>query len=261
LLLLMSRMPIEEPAAQYFEAGDGVRLAWREVGEGRPLVLLHGYLANGLDQWLRTGHPARLAAAGHRVVLPDLRAHGASDAPRDPALYPADRLLGDTFELIDHLGLEGYDLAGYSLGGRIVARMVALGAPARRAVIAGIGLDETLAAAGRGDHYRELLGDPGAVASNPADERLLRYVRATGLDPEALLLVLNTFADTAAAAIAAIDVPTLVLVGNADERRDSAERLAAAIPNAEFRELTGDHSAAPRDWMLGDSIAEFLAVP
>lgn len=250
-------MSIQEPAAQHHETGDGTRIAWHEVGEGRPLVLLHGYLSNGLDQWFRTGHAARLAAAGHRVILPDLRAHGASDAPHDPTLYLDEPLLDDVLELIEHLGLVDYDLGGYSLGGRLSTRMLALGAPVRRAAIVGIGLNETVNASGRGERYRGLLGEPPAPA-NAAEQRLLAHLDRSGADREALLLVLDSFHDTPVEAVAAIEVPTLVLVGDADERREEAQRLAATLPHGEFREITGDHNSAPRDWALGVAIAEFL---
>ena len=69
---------------QFFEARDGVRLAWRELGEGRPLLLLHGLFSNAEVNWIKFGTAARIAAAGFRVVMPDLRVHGSSDAPHEP---------------------------------------------------------------------------------------------------------------------------------------------------------------------------------
>jgi pimeloyl-ACP methyl ester carboxylesterase len=78
------------------------------------------------------------------VVVPDLRDHGASDAPDDPAAYPPDVLTDDLLALVEHLALEaepaGFDLAGYSLGGRVVLRALVRGALPGRAVVAGQGL-------------------------------------------------------------------------------------------------------------------------
>src|SRR5579859_7997641 len=106
-----------EIALRYFHGRDDVRLAYHELGEGRPLILIHGYLANATAM-IRTGIAERMAARGHRVILPDLRGHGDSARPHDAAAYPPDALADDGLALIEELGLTGYDLAGYSLGGR-----------------------------------------------------------------------------------------------------------------------------------------------
>ena len=133
----MASSPIEP---QFFESFDGVRLAWRETGEGRPVVLLHGLFSNAWTNWIRYGHAAAVATRGFRVVMPDLRAHGSSAAPHDPGAYPNDVLARDGLALVAHLGLTDYDLGGYSLGARTTARMLALRASPRRVILAGMGL-------------------------------------------------------------------------------------------------------------------------
>src|SRR5579859_5107066 len=100
------------PAAQYFRAHDGLSLAYREIGVGRTLLLIHGFFSTGSVNWLRYGHATRLAAAGYRVVMPDLRGHGDSAKPHDPAAYTRDVLADDGFALVEHLGLTDYDLGG-----------------------------------------------------------------------------------------------------------------------------------------------------
>src|ERR1700748_453910 len=72
----------------YFSGRDGVRLAYREMGEGRTLVLIHGFFSTASVNWVRYGHAAKIAALGYRVVMPDLRAHGDSAKPHDAAAYP-----------------------------------------------------------------------------------------------------------------------------------------------------------------------------
>ena len=95
------------PEPLHFEAFDGTRLAYRELGDGRPVVLLHGLFSNGWTNWIRYGHAARIAEAGFRVILPDLRGHGDSEAPHDPARWPADILAEDGEALIAPLGPPG----------------------------------------------------------------------------------------------------------------------------------------------------------
>src|SRR4051812_31419434 len=114
------------PAPSSFPGRDGGRLAYRGGGAGRPLGLPDGF-AGDATLWLRSGHAEWLAARGHRVIMPDFRGHGRSAKPPDAAAYPLDVLADDGLALVDHLGLDDYDLAGYSLGGRIVARMLVRG--------------------------------------------------------------------------------------------------------------------------------------
>ena len=69
---------------------DGTELAVHRLGEGRPVLLLHGLFSSAQMNWIRFGHAGRVAAAGLEAIMPDLRAHGDSDAPHDPAAYPPD---------------------------------------------------------------------------------------------------------------------------------------------------------------------------
>ena len=62
-----------ELATAYFRGHDGVRLAYRELGEGRPLILIHGYLSTAMAM---AGIAGKIAGRGYRVILPDLRGHG-----------------------------------------------------------------------------------------------------------------------------------------------------------------------------------------
>ena len=86
----------------FFEGRDGARLAYRELGHGRPLILIHGYFSTAVVNWVRYGHAAKLASQGYRVIMPDLRAHGDSAKPHDAASYPPDVLADDGFALIEH---------------------------------------------------------------------------------------------------------------------------------------------------------------
>jgi len=143
----------------FFRAADGQDLAFHQTGsEGaRPVILVHVLFSNAETNWIRFGHAEKVAAKGFRVTMLDLRAHGESAAPHDPAFYPPDILVDDLEGLIAHLGLSHYDLGGYSLGGRTAARAVVRGAAPRRLVIAGMGLQGMERACRGADHFREVL--------------------------------------------------------------------------------------------------------
>ena len=133
----MTDLPIERRDIVGF---DGLPIAVHMVGQGRDLVLIHGYFSNAWTNWIRYGHAARLVEAGFRLILPDLRGHGDSAKPHDAAAYPADALTDDNLGLIEQLGLTDYDLGGYSLGARTTVRMLARGATPRRVILSGMGL-------------------------------------------------------------------------------------------------------------------------
>ena len=247
------------PTRHIFTAPDGVELAWHELGEGRPLVLVHGYFSNAEVNWIRYGHARRIVDAGFRVIMPDLRGHGTSGKPHDPAAYPPDALADDGFALVDHLGLTDYDLAGYSLGGRTALRMLVRGARPGKAVLCGMGLDGILDTHDRGDYFRHVLTNIGHFERGTSEWMTEAFLKTTKGDPQALLLILNTFVDTSREELAAIDVPVLVVTGAEDDDNGSGEALAAAIPGARFQSVPGNHMSAVTKPELGQAIADFLA--
>ena len=80
---------------------NGIRVHYVEQGAGPLVVLCHGFP----HLWFSWRHqlPA-LAAAGWRVVAPDMRGMGQTDAPAAPSAYDVDHTVGDLTALLDHLG-------------------------------------------------------------------------------------------------------------------------------------------------------------
>jgi len=249
----MTNLPV-----RYFRARDGLELAYRELGVGRPLVLIHGYFSTATVNWVRYGHAAKLAARGYRVLMPDLRGHGDSAKPHDAAFYPADILADDGFALIEHLELTDYDLGGYSLGARTTVRMLVRGATPARAIVAGMGLDGLINTGGRGGYFRNILSNPGTFKSGSAEWMAEAFLKTVGGDPEALLHVLDTFVDTSPEALARIKTPTLVLIGADDDDNGSGEALAATLPRARYVVIPGNHMSAVTKPELAGAMAEFL---
>lgn len=248
---------LELPVKTY-EGADGTELSYLEVGEGRPVVLLHGYLMTAHEAWVRTGVAERLAEAGRRAIMPDARGHGGS-VPADPAAYPRDVLADDGFALLERLGLEDPDLVGYSMGSVTVIRMLIRGARPARAVLGGTGLEPIVHMAGRGQHHRGMLTEPGSAPSGTLAERTDAYLDRIGADRTALRRVLDTFVDTPLEALGELDLPVLLLFGaDEDSTRGSVEELAEAVPRATIRRVPGDHVTAPRSPEFAGALAEFL---
>jgi pimeloyl-ACP methyl ester carboxylesterase len=88
-------------------------------GDGRPVVLVHGWPLSGAS-W--SGQMPALAAAGHRVVTYDRRGFGQSDKPGDASTYDYDTLTSDLAAVVNELDLRDLTLVGFSMGGGEVAR-------------------------------------------------------------------------------------------------------------------------------------------
>lgn len=243
----------------HFTAPDGIDLAWHELGEGRAVILLHGLFSDAATNWLRYGHAAEIAGRGFRVIMPDLRAHGASGKPHDPVFYPPDILADDGRALIAHLDLEDYDLGGYSLGGRTAVRMAAKGAAPRRLVIGGMGLEGIVATGARSGLFKRVLSGIGSHQRGSPEWLAEAFLKTTGGDPQALLPLLDSFVDTGPAELARIAMPALVVSGADDRDNGSAQALAEALPDGRYVAIPGNHMSAVTKPDLGRAIADFLA--
>lgn len=99
-----------------------------DTGAGPPVLLLHGF-PDSLALWREV--TPRLVAAGHRVIVPDLRGFGDSDAPAGRSRYALDLVLGDLLALLHHLGVsEPVRVMGHDWGA-FVAWCLALSQPRR----------------------------------------------------------------------------------------------------------------------------------
>jgi pimeloyl-ACP methyl ester carboxylesterase len=248
----MTEIPV-----RHFRGRDGVQLAYRELGEGRPLIFVHGYQGDAM-LLVEAGLAGKFAAQGYRVILPDLRGHGDSARPHDPAAYPPDALADDGLALIEHLRLTGYDLGGYSLGGRTVVRLLARGATPGRAIVGGQGLEAVTHTVGRGGQFRHVLTHFGTFEPGSPEQAMEDWITARGGDPVALVQVLGTFVDTPLAELARITVPTLVLTGAQDGHNDTAEALANALGDGRYVMVPGNHGTAIAAPEFEAAVTDFL---
>lgn len=247
----------------YWTASDKIQLAWREVGEGRPVILLHGLFSDAQMNWIKFGHAERIAARGFRVIMPDLRAHGLSAKPHEPANYPQLVLVRDLKELIVHLALDDFDLGGFSLGARTVIEAVIGGVRPRRAILSGTGLEVLTNWERRRDFYTAAIDKFGAVSHGDPHWFAVQFMKTMKVDREAVKLLLGTMRDREDKheMADAFDMPTLVVCGEQDDDNGSAVELAGILPNAEYAEIPGTHMSSITHKELGEEIASFLAAP
>jgi pimeloyl-ACP methyl ester carboxylesterase len=240
------------------EGLNGLPIAVHVAGQGRDLVLIHGYFSNAYTNWVRYGHAARLVEAGFRLIMPDLRGHGESGKPQDVAAYPPDALTDDNLAVIDQLGLTDYDLGGYSLGARTTVRMLARGATPRRVILAGMGLRGLVHTLDKGGYYKNVLTNLGTFERGTSEWMTEAFLKTTKGDPVAMLHILNTFVDTSAETIATFMQPTQVICGADDQDNGVAQELAETLPNGRYVEIPGNHMNAVTRKELGQAIVDFL---
>lgn len=247
------------PATHQFTASDGVSLAWHEMGEGRPVVLVHGLFSDAQMNWIKFGHAERLAGSGYRVIMPDLRAHGASAKPHDPACYPAGILGRDLAELIAHLGLTDYDLGGFSLGARTVVHGIAQGLRPAKAVLAGMGLEGLLGWEHRHRFFIEAFEKSDSAVRGDKHWFAIQFMKSQKVDQVAARLLLESNAAVDEAMFAAFAMPTLVLCGADDRDNGSAPALVEALPAATYVEVPGTHMSSVTEPAFGEALVAFLA--
>ena len=244
--------------SETYEGFGGAKLALHRVGAGRPLLLLHGLFSSAEMNWIKWGHAALLADAGFEVLMPDLRAHGASAALHDPAAYPGDVLARDLEALVLHLGLTDYDLCGFSLGARTSVRGVIGGLRPKRLVLGGMGLEGLAGWTGRGRFFVDAIDRFDVVKHGDPAYFAVQFMKSMKVDRAAARLLLGTMADTAPEALQTITMPVLVACGGQDRDNGSPEALVAALPDAKLAVVPGTHMSCVTKPDLGLAIRDFL---
>lgn len=108
-----------DAAGDFIATADGERLFYRDLGAGRPVVLVHGWT---LSSEIWRGQLDWLAGHGLRAVAYDRRGHGRSSKPESG--YDYDTLADDLAALLDRLDLEDVVLVGHSMGSGEVVRFL-----------------------------------------------------------------------------------------------------------------------------------------
>jgi pimeloyl-ACP methyl ester carboxylesterase len=250
---------VSEPVTHYWLASDAVELAWLEIGEGRPVILLHGLFSDANVNWIKFGTAEKLAGKGFRVIMPDLRAHGLSGRPHDKEFYPRGILARDLKELISHLELTDFDLGGFSLGARTTVEGIGEGLRPRRAVLGGAGLEGLRNWERRKHFFLDAIrlfddvkrGDPHWIS--------IQFMKSQKIDRVAAAELLDSFQDAFVGWLEAFTMPTLVVCGDQDHDNGSGEELANVLPHGTFREIPGTHLSSVTRPEFGDAIADFLS--
>jgi pimeloyl-ACP methyl ester carboxylesterase len=242
---------------------DGVDIHYETHGSGPAVLLSHGYGAT-CRMW--DGQVAAFAGRW-RIITWDMRGHGQSGDPADPALYSHALTVGDMAAVLDACGVETAVIGGLSLGG-VMSLGFHIAHPERvRALVlcdTGPGFRNPDARAAWNERAlarAQELEERGLDAARGGGEtRLGSHRSARGLAGAARGM-LAQFDDSLIRSLPAIRVPTLVLVGSEDRNfLGAADYMTAKIAGARKAVVDGAGHAAnlDRPKAFNAAVGEFL---
>lgn len=246
-------------------SSDGVEIAYLDeqpdTPNGTPVLLIHGFASNVPTNWVHTGWVGELVRAGYRVIALDNRGHGQSAKLYELDDYGAPLMAEDARRLLDHLGISHAHVIGYSMGARIAA-FLALAHPERvkSLVFGGLGINMVRGMAGTGPIAHALEAPHVDDVKSQAARTFRVFAEQTKSDLKALAACIRSArAPITAEAVATIQAPVLVAVGEFDVVGGPAPDLARLIPGAEAFVIEGrEHMKAVGDRTFKAATLAFL---
>jgi pimeloyl-ACP methyl ester carboxylesterase len=224
---------------------NGIEIEYQDGGRGSAVLLGHGYSAIG-RMW--DGQRAALGDR-YRIVSWDMRGHGQTESPKDPAQYSAALTVADMRALLEHCGIERAVVGGLSLGGYVALAFYLAHPDMVRALVIcdsgpGYRNAEARAAWNKRAHERaaelEAKGlDVLAGRSREMREAMGHHASAQGLAHAARGMLVQEGSEVIDG-LGSIRVPTLVIVGDQDQPfLAPCEYMAKKIPDARLAVIPG----------------------
>lgn len=236
-------------------SNNGLLIHYEVVGEGYPLVLLHGSFGS-LEDWRDLGYVEALRAQ-RKLILIDARGHGKSDKPHDPSSYSLAARTADIVAVLDDLQIPNADFMGYSMGGWIGFGLARYSADRFRSFILGGShpFEESM------QTFRALLSDdPVAFLKllEPSFGPHLGPAMRSRMVKNDLTALHALTADRAdfSEVLPTMAMPCLLFAGTDDPRYPRVQECARQMPNAAMFKLEGcGHVAA---WGRSDMVLPHL---
>jgi pimeloyl-ACP methyl ester carboxylesterase len=251
---------------------DGLRLSYylaspspnpSRKGRGaiRPIVLVHGFASDHELNWVGSRWQETLVDAGFLTLGLDLRGHGHSDKPHDPAAYSRQLMSADVIRLLDRLDIAQADYLGYSMGAWLGLEVgLRHGDRVGRMILGGTGMAAVTSRPARAQAIaRRLRGDDGE--DDPKAVMFHEFASARAInDLEALACcILGLQAPLTEADLGSIAMPVAVMAGDQDDQAGNAAQLAELLPHGLHVPLPGrNHMNAVPAWQFKQAALEFL---
>ena len=239
---------------QFFDS-NGVRIRYVEQGSGPPVVLLHGVSGDVDSSWVETGVLPNLAS-DYRVIAFDSRGNGKSDKPHDPQSYGL-QMGQDVVRLLDHLHIARAHIVGHSMGAGTTAKLLTTN-PDRflTATLSGSAgrqrwtPEDAAAAEVEAVEYEQGVPFRSTILRNAPTDRPKPTEEEIRAESQRRLGRSDRFAMAArarsrgeqtvsAAEMAAVRVPTLGIIGSADENLAAMQQFASVFPTLKVVVIEG----------------------
>jgi pimeloyl-ACP methyl ester carboxylesterase len=248
---------------EFVTTADGIDIAYEIVGEGEPVVLIHGFGANRTITWSNTSWYQTLTRAGHRVIAIDCRGHGESGKPHQPDDYDEGRMTADIIAILAALRVPAADIIGYSMGAYLAMRLMH-DAPGRvrRVVLGGVGEKYFTPSPEKMEIIAQgFLAEDPATITDPTAREFRTFCERAGNDLLAMAACIRrprlVFAREE---LHTMVPPVLVVAGDGDEVAGRPDPLAECFTQG--RALTiakRNHHSTVGDRAFKDAVVDFLA--
>lgn len=206
----------------FAQSADGTRIAYDRRGRGPAILLVHGGGGSRQD-WHEAGYVDRLLQEGFSVISLDLRGHGQSDRPTEPAEYAADKMGQDVLAVADANDAGRFVIWAMSYGGRVSRALAARSERVTKLVLMGTPLGEAVSSQIRQEvlefcaHWPPIL--KGLAEGTVERDDLPQEDRETleHLDVPVVMAWGRAMIDWPDVGPADLRCPTLWLVGSEDE--------------------------------------------
>jgi len=247
----------------FVSAADGTAIAYETVGQGPPVVLIHGFGASRAITWKNTGWYQTLARAGRRIVAIDCRGHGESGKPHDIPAYDEGLMADDIVAVLEELDIGQADIMGYSMGGYLTIRLMHdRPERAHRAVLAGIGATYFRQMRERAEIIAQgLLAKDPTTITDPVARSFRDFCERAGNDLVALAACIRRPSRAfSASELGRMAHDMLVVCGELDEISGPPEPLAVAFANGRAVVVPRrNHHSTVGDPVYKDAVVDFLS--
>ncbi|MGY4567255.1 alpha/beta fold hydrolase [Bradyrhizobium sp. USDA 3256] len=209
------------------------------------MILLHGFASHAADDWVKTGWFDVLVGAGYDVCAPDLRGHGRSSKPLDPADYRLAAFADDVAGLcVLCWGSKEFSIVGYSMGAHVAMTVaLALGKRVEKLVLGGMG-ERIAATVGLAPEFADALDERDEARLGALPSYAVRFRRHAESLPYNDLSVLaaclrGQFGRFDLTTLSSVDAPTLVVVGGMDKLAGDPETVASAFASGTAATVPG----------------------
>jgi pimeloyl-ACP methyl ester carboxylesterase len=245
----------------------GVRIHYEVIGNGPPVVLIHGLNASIQTNWKRPGWVEALSPS-HRLVLLDLRGHGRSGKPHTRFRYSIELMAADVLAVLDREGIDVTAVMGYSMGS-MVAMELLLNHPERfnAAIIGGMGSRFPARGEWRSGCRDEETGDPPPPRQRqrrrPGSRLPALFSFVRHFDPIAQRAVRRAIfrgrQPVDVSRLGEIHVPVLIVAGKRDALCPGTRDLATRIAGSTRVAISGrGHMTAVADPRFKEAVSHFL---